>query len=72
LPSPPSSRAVQPLKSCLCLLCSFLPRELDPLEAVRVQEQRQLAALQHYITTFEQEQRSMTPAAFKKLKRHIL
>ena len=71
MPSPPSSRAVQPLKSCLCLP-SFLPRELDPLEAVRVQEQRQLAALQHYITTFEQEQRSMTPAAFKKLKRHIL
>jgi hypothetical protein len=54
------------------LPCSFLPRELDPLEAVRVQEQRQLAALQHSITTFEQEQRSMTPAAFKKLKRRIL
>jgi hypothetical protein len=65
----PPGRAAEDLPQ---LPSSFLPRELDPLEAVRVQEQRQLAALQHYVTTFEQEERSMTPAAFKKLKRRIL
>jgi hypothetical protein len=51
---------------------SFLPRELDPLEAVRVQEKRQLAALQEQIMKQEQNSRSITPAAFQKLKRRIL
>jgi hypothetical protein len=51
---------------------SFLPRELDPLEATRLQEQRQLAALQQRILAYEQESRALTPAAFSRLKRRIL
>jgi hypothetical protein len=51
---------------------SFLPRELDPLEAARLQEQRQLQLLHQQMLSHQQESRSMTPAAFKKLKRRIL
>ena len=51
---------------------SFLPRELDPFEASRLQEQRQLAALQQRMLAYEQESRALTPAAFNRLKRRIL
>jgi hypothetical protein len=51
---------------------SFLPRELDPVEAARMQRQRQLADLQQQAQSQQQQTRSMTPAAFKKLKRRIL
>lgn len=51
---------------------SFLPRELDPLEAARLQEQRQLAAQQQHMLAHEQEARSMTPAALNRLKRRVL
>jgi hypothetical protein len=37
-----------------------------------MQEQRQAAALHQQILSQQQETRSMTPAAFKKLKRRIL
>jgi hypothetical protein len=51
---------------------SFLPRELDPAEGARLQEQRQLAALQLQMLAYEQEARSMTPAALNRLKRRVL
>jgi hypothetical protein len=68
-PRAPSGRAAEELPP---LPSSFLPRELDPSEAVRMQEQRHAAALHQQILSRQQETRSMTPAAFKKLKRRIL
>ncbi len=68
-PRAPSGRAAEELPP---LPSSFLPRELDPSEAARMQEQRQAAVLHQQILSRQQETRSMTPAAFKKLKRRIL
>jgi hypothetical protein len=51
---------------------SFLPRELDPSETARLQEQRQLAVQQQQMMAYEQETRSMTPAALNRLKRRVL
>ena len=51
---------------------SFLPRELDPAEAMRLQEHRQLALLQQRMLAYEQESRALTPAAFNRLKRRVL
>jgi hypothetical protein len=64
-----SAQAVEELPR---LPSSFLPRELDPQEATRLQEQRQLELKQQQILAYEQETRSITPAAFNRLKRRVL